>query len=238
MTTFVRTRGDDCLSDLTLDWLTAAELDDAATARAEAHLRGCATCQGRKEAIEAQRAEYRATRRVLPSPRRQPRRWSLFSVLGGGGLVAAAAAAMVFFFVLRPESATRTKGGDRLGFYVKRGDAVWKGRALQVLNPGDALRFDVAGADGRFIAVFSLDGGGQASIYFPTDRPSAVRSSPGPLPASTVLDAQLGTEQLIGLFCDREQTLEPLRLVLEQTGKLVPPEGCDVDVVTIEKRAP
>lgn len=227
---FARTRSEGCLSDLALDRLAAGELNAAAAATAEEHLAGCTGCAARRQQLDQDRAVFRAAPPVLRRPR--PRRNYQVAV----GMFLASAAALVLFVARRPEPSTRRKGGERLGFYVKRGDTVWRGGPAELVQPGDALRFEASGTDSRWVAILSLDGARHASIYFP-DGPMATRMPPGPLPLATVLDEQLGTEQLFGLFCAQAEALEPLRQTLEQTGALVPPLGCELDVLTIEKRA-
>jgi hypothetical protein len=48
------------------------------------------------------------------------------------------------------------------------------------------------------------------------------------LPLATRLDATVGEERVMGLFCDRPVELEPLRAGLEAGAGEAIPEGCKV----------
>jgi hypothetical protein len=51
-----------------------------------------------------------------------------------------------------------------------------------------------------------------------------------PLPIATVLDATLGREQLLAVFCERPAPVAALRAALP-----APPPGCTLDTFAIEK---
>jgi hypothetical protein len=233
MTVFVRARNDECASDLELDRLLAGE---AATTAVRAHVEGCGECAARLAELEGERAAYRAAPfRAAPPPARRRGPW----VAAAGGFALAAAA--LAFFVLRPPDgdATRAKGARRLGFYVKRGDEVWRGAPGERLRPGDRLRFTAALRERRYVAVLSLDAAGRASVYFPVgEEAQAVEPAAEALmPMSTVLDGSVGAETLYGLFCDAPIALAPVREGLEKTGAVAAPPGCELDVVAVDKRA-
>ncbi|XXX74892.1 DUF4384 domain-containing protein [Sorangium sp. So ce134] len=251
-------RRDGCLSDLKIDELMAGQLDAAAAQEADAHLAGCSRCAARRSAIEAERAAFAAAApplqvgpprldRRAPAGRaaaagRAPRRW----LLPAAASALAAAAAAALFFRAAPGAreevspGERIKGGERLGFYVKRGEQVVPGGAGERLLPGDALQFTYTSAEARYLAILSVDGASQASVYYPSG-PLAARIEPGrdvPLPQSTVLDGTLGTERIYGVFCAEAITVEPLRAALAANpDALSVPPGCDVDTLTAEKVA-
>ncbi|AGP40439.1 hypothetical protein [Sorangium cellulosum] len=251
-------RPDGCLSDLKIDELMAGQLDAAAAQEANAHLAGCPRCAARRAGIEAERAAFAAAAPPLqlgPSRRdrrapaartaassRSPRRWLLPAA--ASTLAAAAAAALFFRAAPHPREVVspgeRIKGAERLGFYVKRGEQVLPGGAGERLLPGDALQFTTTSAEARYLAILSVDGASQASVYYPSG-PLAERVEPGrdvPLPQSTVLDDTLGTERIYGLFCAEAITVEPLRAALAANpDALSVPPGCDVDMLTAEKVA-
>jgi hypothetical protein len=134
---------------------------------------------------------------------------------------------------------TRTKGGGRLGFFVKRGGAVERGVPGQALRPGDAVEFTYFAAQDGYLAVLSVDGTGHASIYYPSaPRARSFAAGERPLEASTVLDGVLGDERWFALFCDSAVELEPVRARLESHPTQQPEvPGCSVDPVGVTKAA-
>ncbi|WP_437895676.1 DUF4384 domain-containing protein [Sorangium sp. So ce124] len=248
-------RPEGCLSDLTLDELMAGQLDAAAAQEASAHVAGCSRCSARRSEMEAARASFAASApplrlaRGAPAPRaaekvRPPRRW--LAPAAASALAAAAAALFFFRFHAGPEGrdaeipGERIKGAERIGFYVKRGGSVLPGGAGERLQPGDAIQFTYSSTEARYLAILSVDGASQASVYYPSG-PVAARIEPGRevlLPQSTVLDDTLGTERIFGLFCSEAIAVEPLRAALAAHPDAPPaPPGCEVDALTAEKVA-
>ncbi|HVH43483.1 MAG TPA: DUF4384 domain-containing protein, partial [Labilithrix sp.] len=136
----------------------------------------------------------------------------------------------------------RGKGAAHVGFYVKRGEHVWRGGDGERVQPGDALRFTVTSATASYVAVMSVDGAHHASVYYPYDGARAVPCEAGgdvALPSSVVLDAVVGNETLIALSCDRAIELEPIRARLDGRPFVHPPavEGCRVETTRLEKDA-
>jgi hypothetical protein len=232
-----RSRPDTCLSDRMLDMWVAGELAGDGRDAAEGHLATCEACSARLREIERGKDEFAREAppfAAIAEPRERRRNvWPI-----AGALALAAAVALV---VRAPSDdfGSRTKGGDRLGFYVMHDGAVRAGANGEVVRPGDRLQLVSTNAKPRFFAVLSRDGGGHASIYFPKE-PTATRLEPGverPLPYALELDTTLGAETIYGLFCDRAGPLEPLRARLEQAGDATEwPDGCRVDRLKIEKR--
>jgi hypothetical protein len=104
-------RGGDCLSDLALDRLVAAELDQAGARAARIHLEACTACAARLTALEGERARFEADApplRLTPegqvsrvpatalAPAPRPTRPAWLWPSAGAALAAAAAAALLF----------------------------------------------------------------------------------------------------------------------------------------------
>ncbi len=134
----------------------------------------------------------------------------------------------------------RTKGGLRMGFFVRRGDNTAPGGPFESVHPGDALQFTVHAPSAGFVAILSLDANGQASVYFPEgSTAAAVEAGEQVLPQSTVLDRVLGSEHLVAVLCPHRFDAEDLRRRLAKTapgGFQVP--GCLVDSTMIKKVLP
>jgi hypothetical protein len=232
-----------CLSDLTFDRLLGDDLTAAEATAARRHVESCDRCRQRIEALrqfgdDAQAAlpgfDELTARRVVAALRRWP------AVVGA--VLAAAAALILWARVPKPSPGvdeTQRKGSGRLGFYVRRGDVITHGAAGEVLHPGDAIEFTYRAPGGGFVGVFSVDGAGHASVYYPTERRAApFERGERVLPQSTILDDVLGDEVIHALFCTTPILLEPIRAELEKTqGAPAAPAGCRVDSLHIEKRA-
>jgi hypothetical protein len=239
---------DTCLSDLAFDELHAGELGVTSAQRAEEHVAACARCRDRRQALLAAQRDFleqyptapNLARR--PAPRKGPR---TYAVLVASLALAAAAVALVVRPRHEPEGAraaleTRSKGGARLSFHVKRSDRIFEGADRERVKAGDQLRFSVANAPERHVAVFSRDGSGAATVYYPSEPTSRALgpASETALDAAVELDATVGEETLVGVFCDSEFALEPLRAALEHTGRVPTMPGCTIDELRIFKDPP
>jgi len=220
-----------CCSALHLDRFLAGELDELGARRIQQHVLACSGCAGALQAMRAVRNEPLPPLRVVPlSPR--ARRWPRAAAAG----VAFAAAASLLLLVQAPGE--RVKGpGLSLRMYVEHGGEVRPALPGEVVAPGDAVRFAVTTPAKTYVAVLSLDPAGRGSVYFPLGaRAQAVE--PGTevaLPLGTRLDATVGEERIMGLFCSSPVELEPLRIQLERGGPLAP-EGCQVTRWSFVKR--
>lgn len=219
-----------CLSALHLDRFALGELDGAAADEVRAHLKTCARCS---ETVESMRP-----REPLPPLRAvplRPRSRAIRLAAAGAGL---AAAASVLLMLRPPGPRERGKGsGFALGMYVQHGAGVRRAAPGEEVAPGDAVRFTVTAPADGYVAVLSLDGLGRGSIYYPAG-PRAVPVSAGSdvaLPLGTRLDATVGEERIVGLFCASAVELEPLRAALERGSSAVP-EGCQVTRWSFVKR--
>jgi hypothetical protein len=223
-----RTPGPDCLSRLTCDQLLSGELADREDL--EQH---CASC----ERCAALLARHRQERASFAIPLRRPRRHRRWAA----GL-ATAAAALGLWLVVTPdrgdESGTRSKGKPAISFYWKHGDVTRKGGLREIVFPGDAIDFAVSTDRPAFLAIISIDGSRQASVYYP-DGPVAAPLGVGRdqvLPLSVVLDDVLGLERVVGVFCDRAIPVDQLEAAVSHGTAI--PDGCESDALTIEKRRP
>jgi len=205
-----------CLSALRLDRWMMGELGAADSETVGTHVSTCAACSTAVAGMRGVREEVRA----LPLPaalgRPAPRRPMPVFTVAGVGLALAAS----LFLVLRtPPPVERSKGtGLGLTMYVQHGDEVRRAAPGESVSPGDAVRFAVSTPRPAFVAVLSLDPAGKASVYFP-QAPRAAHVPAGsevPLPLGTRLDATIGEEQLLGIFCASAVELEPIREALER----------------------
>jgi hypothetical protein len=215
-----------CLSALTLDRWLAEELPAAEAERVGTHVDGCERCAAAWRSLRETRD---AT--VLPPLRAvAPRRVAWRP--GIAALAAGLAIAAGFAVSLRPDaSGQRVKGSAvALGMWVRHGEAVRRAAPGEAVAPGDDVRFSVTTPRPAWVAVLSVDPAGRASIYFP-EGTHAAAIAPGtdvPLPLATRLDATVGEERVLGLFCDGPVELEPVRAAIERSGDASPPPGCEV----------
>lgn len=219
----------DCLSDWMFDRLLTGE---SSSPEARAHVQSCQRCSSRLQALEDEQRAFAADPppRRAPAPRPASAKWLAM------GCVLAAAAALL---VLRPDpGATRIKGGARLDFFVKRGGQVFEAGEGAELRPGDLLRFRYSAPEAGWLAVLNVDAARQVSVFFPThDRmtevPAAVQAL---LPEATELDATLGEERLIGVFCAQEQPLTKLIDALRADPEGAAVSGCTFERLRVHKR--
>jgi Domain of unknown function (DUF4384)/Putative zinc-finger len=222
-----------CLSALQLDRWLAGELDELGARRVQEHVADCSRCAAASAGIKAVRDERLPPLRVVPL--RAPARRGPSAAVAGAGLAVAAAAALLL--LVRPPG-ERVKGtGFGLGMYVEHAQQVRRAGPGETIAPGDAVRFVVTAPVRSYVAVLSLDPAGRASIYFPLGaRAEAV--APGvevALPLGTRLDATVGEERIVGLFCASPVELEPLRVQVER-GEIPAPGGCQVTRWSFVKR--
>jgi hypothetical protein len=211
-----------CLSALQLDRFRMGELSGAAAEEVRAHVAGCTRCA---EAIrELSVDEALPPMRVVPL---QPRRSSLWPRrAAAAGLGVAAAASLLL--VLRPGAGVRTKGtAPALSMYVQHGGEVRRAGPGETVAPGDALRFAVTTPVAAYVAVLSIDPLGHGSVYFPLGARAQLlpAGQEVPLPIGTRLDATVGEERIVGIFCSAPVELEPVRAALE-SGRGTLPDGC------------
>ncbi len=243
-----------------MDKLMVGEFTAASRASAHAHLATCSRCTARFNDLDAARTTYLQsapplTRRtavaspnataIASSSSRSGLRMRLpasaKAVAFGGAL--AIAAMTTLFLQSRPDvpDGVRLKGSERMTFFVKRGPHVTEGVTGMRVYPGDLLRFAYTARAPRYLAIFSLDGAGKASVYSPEAGETSAFVAAGDsvaLPTSTLLDDTLGEEVLFGIFCDAPLPLEAVRRGIEADPSRTPaPVGCSVGRQTLDKRA-
>jgi hypothetical protein len=216
-----------CLSRLGCDQLLNGELPDELAARA--HLASCRQC-------EARLAEHVGERAAFSLPFRRRRRFPAPPL----AVIAALAAVVVGFFIIRPRpedaGGTRAKGRSTIGFYVQHGGVVRAGAAGEIVVPGDALEFTATTDRPSWLAIISIDGARNASVYYPAGADAAA-VAPGRdqvLPLSVILDEVVGAERIYGIFCDAPFPVARARDIAADGAPL--PAGCVVDDLTIDKR--
>lgn len=238
-----RRRTEHCVSDLQLDRLISGELGAGGTKALRAHLAECTACRARHgELLEDHRgfsekmAPFSAK---APSP--PPRLW-----LAAGSI--AAAAALWVLVIREPASEgaarltkeetlleTRTKGrGIELDWVIRRGDQVFARRANEPVQPGDALRFSVRVTRTGHVAILSLDGAGQLSVYHEWSPVQAGERQL--LPGAVQLDGFLGVERWYAIFCAQPSPLTEIeRAIREDAAQPRWPPGCDVERHEVRK---
>lgn len=226
-------RGDQCVSDLTIDLRNAGELEAGEGTALERHLAGCAACRARAAEIDA---SLGANLPGLPVALPRWRRWQGPAI----GLCALAAAAALALVVVRrpPVERTRTKGGLSARLYIGSAGAVRLAGPREEVRPGDRLQVLYTSSAPAYLALLSRDGGGRTSVYFPLDPRAAFRAEPGgdvSLPSSTVLDDVLGREALHLVSCPRPFAPAALLGQLERGEPLRAP-GCAIESFTLDKR--
>jgi hypothetical protein len=254
-----------CISNLEFDEWLAAELDAESALRCERHAAGCARCAERRAQFERDAATFHAQAPrfdpaairarqatqagATPAPVAEPtsrtaarQRASRLPQLSAA-LAACAALAAALALLLRPVESgprTRAKGAPHLGFFVKRAEQVARGEDATPLHPNDLIRFVYSADRSYYFALFDLDAR-TASVYFPST-PGAQQVRPGndmPLDFSVQLDAQLGTERVIGVFCAEPFEVEAVRSALASAAPLPAAiERCERAELTLHKRAP
>lgn len=223
-----------CVSELEIDEWLAGELSPSDRERCEQHVQQCSACQTRKHAIEQANAAYLAEAPTFSALKKlrgaaesnvRPITRKRSSLRWAAPLLAACAA--LAFVAVRPSDkpsateSTRSKGGPRLGYYVKRGENVQRGQSSDAVHPGDALRFVYSADQGYFLAIFSADAKG-VGVYFPSG-PKAERVAAGQeiaLDFSVALDDTLGRERVTALFCPETFQIEPVQSALSSGGSL------------------
>ena len=201
------------------------------SAEAEAHLATCAAC--REELEERRKAAAHFESKVLPASLPKVRaRVEAPHVRPLGRvvwLVPALAAAAMALLVLRPRGPSgeelagdlRVKGGVTLQAFARRESSVFEVHEGQKLRPGDALRFVVWPGEHSHLAIASMDGRGQVSVYFPQQGGESQAIPPGQrfeLPLAIELDQALGKERVFALLSDAPLELAQVTSQLEALG--------------------
>lgn len=232
-------RPEGCITDMSFDAWFADDLMASSRLELEQHLAGCVRCAERSSQLEQQRTRVVLAPLSLPAPTTQAKVKRLpVAVKSAAAAVALAAAALLAFLPAGRKATVAHKGSERLGFFVKRGELVTRGVSGQRVAPGDLLRFTYSTPEPSYLTILSLDGAGQASVYFPdSDRALKLPArQDGALPTAVELDSVLGQERVIALFCDAAVDTESLRQQLQQQGPaFTPPLACRQRSLTLRK---
>ena len=240
-------RPEQCISNLRFDALAADELDASERQALEQHVMRCVRCHARERALSELRDRFDAQERgrvpadpIASGVRGKPRTWLAAVAV----TVAVAAAAALLALSPRGDGASavapteRTKGGEHIAFFLKRGDHVQRGAREQNVQPGDKLRFLYSAPRARYLAIVSLDSRHQVSIFYPESE-RAERIEPGvdvALPSAVELDGALGEERVYALFCDVPLELAGLRAELGKQGAAFgAPAGCTMDALVLRR---
>ncbi len=213
-------------SRLDLARLVSGDLPPTEAAELRARIAASPEDQARLAELQGHAAEFEqvaelqraALRRRLEAeaatPRRQPSRWwRPLAVL----VPVAAAAAVVLVISHRieplatpPVEDIAFKGQLAVHVVARRGETQFAVEPGVELAPGDALRFVVTAATPGYLTVFSVDGRGEASPFYPESAPATSaaplrleRAGQQTLPGSVVLDEAPGPERLFVVFSPR-----------------------------------
>lgn len=231
-----------CISDLAFDAWRAGEIAGAEAHRLDEHLRECASCRSRRQALaaEAEMFEQRTDReRPLLRVRAELSQRKRRKQLGSLSAAAIAALSLLLLQTRSPETHDgRLKGGSELGFYVRRAEKTFRWQPGNAVRPGDQLRFTWHAQRPVYLAILSLDARGSASLYFPRPNEAQQRIAGGEevdLPLAVQLDDSTGMEQVYALGCESPPPLEALRQTLETDRQLRAAAGCELVQLTLNK---
>ena len=222
----------------------AGELPAERRAELERLLGTDAALKARCDALAAEeRAEQAAFALEVPLPRfldemaartatRSPFAWLRALRLPGTLGALAAAAAVLVVFVRQPDdelAGTRTKGGARVGFFVKDDGGAHAGKAGEQLLAGDRIQFAVRDdAEMRAMVLVGVDGKGAVTVYAAESVQGRVKGEEKTrlLPASVVLDEATGPERFFVVY--GADDLEALRAEVEAAAHALAASGSDL----------
>ncbi len=220
------------LTPLDLDALALALGAPAERAERLEHARTCSACGGllEQDRRARQRFELEVYVRTLPAVRgrlaprpvrKAPWLAPIFAVAG------LAAAALVLVPRDREHPAPPpgamalpgVKGPGALQVFARRQSRVFAVEEGTRLAAGDAIRFFVDPGAADYVLVGSIDGAGQANLYYPYDGHESVRVAAGrrvEVPGSIILDSAPGPERLFAIFSRAPLSAERVRTALQQ----------------------
>jgi hypothetical protein len=213
------------ISDLRWDQLIAGDLAADAADAARTHAASCERCAARL-------AELTADARAFTVPRRSSRSPIWISAMAAVALAAAA----LLVVRMREQDVTRTKGGAGAQLVLVGGPRLAPLASGDRVAPGDSLQATYTADRDGFGAVLARDGAGTRTTYVPPRGDVMVPLPAGTsrsFPSSTVLDAVVGEEAIVFLWCERALPIQPL---LAQLETLVAPAGCTLHRVVLDKR--
>jgi hypothetical protein len=231
---------------LELDLLEMSQLPAPRAEEIGAHVGGCETCRRDLEQLRADRGRFgdHVLQRSLPAVKERlrrgsPDRSSLGRRLGlwiPAFAVAAAALVLVPRLMQAPQGGTTvapepdlaTKGGGAVLTIVARaaGNTFKVGADTAPLAAGTEIRFLVTRATQPYLMIGSIDGRGQATIYYPFGgaqsaplvQPASAACPRFEVPGSIVLDAAPGPERVFALLSREPLNAEAVKRELERVG--------------------
>jgi len=208
-----------------LDLMLLGSLPAAERASAEAHLAGCARCQGQWAALQEGAAQFNQfvlprTQAAVRARVERPRAgaWLRRGLAPALGLAAACALALgvVRSRAVAPAAApyTGTKGAPIFQIYgqVAPGQAPVKLAPDGQVSTGERLRFEVEPAGYAYALVVSVDGLGHVQAFYPPEGTRSAAVSPGThvLPGAIELDDAPGVERIYAYFSRTPISLDAL----------------------------
>ena len=215
----------ECLSHLQLARFKTDDLSVSEARAVQAHLDQCEKCGALLRRMDASAAAYSAREELHLE--RLAERMTEAPVLDGarpwgrraaiiGGLAAAAAAIFVLAFAVQldpaateKDPAVAFKGSFAIEVTAARDNETFAVKDGVHLRAGDAVRFAVTADRPGYLTVFSVDGNGATSPFYPSSPLSADTApleipSAGKqvLPGSIVLDDAPGPERFIAVFSE------------------------------------
>jgi hypothetical protein len=201
------------LSPYQLDALDLGTLDAAPAERARLHVGACPRCQGTSAAMRAHRERFTTT--LLPRgverlrtqlghrPATRLRVWSLALLLPTTAMAVVLHARARDARLATDPPGVLAKGEASLLVVARRKGRVFPASSAVPLGAGDQLRFVVQTQALPYVLIASVDGAGQASIYYPFKGTASAAITPGrqlELHGSVILDAAPGPERVFALF--------------------------------------
>jgi hypothetical protein len=202
----------------------------------EGHLEGCPACRDALAEIRGHANDYDAIAdeqlsklmaRIASEPgARSRQRW-----LQGVGLAVVAVGVMllILFWPGGKQRDVEYKGAFAFKVVAqKTGEQVIVGEGER-LRRGDALRFVIATDEDGFLSVFSVDGAGDLSPFYPESDPASQpdpmridRAGEHELPESVILDNWVGREYLVVVFSpesfDRRRVHQTAKRLIQEGG--------------------
>lgn len=219
--------GRECLSDLQIDQIALGELDGVTSERARLHLGQCSSCAEAFQTMAADRREFdqlvnvpQMAARILAASTPSAKRWHrwLRSIAWPAGMFVAAAAGLVF--LAQPlktnfGSTERAKGSSfTLSTYVKfvGQDPAGTFYLGQPLHEGDRVQFEVSTAAAGHLAILSIDGANEVSVFYPVGEKTAAFAVGKDLSLGNAveLDGVQGQETVVALLCETERSVAEL----------------------------
>lgn len=213
------------LSALSIARMLLGSVSDEEAKETATHVEVCIPCHAEIEAARQSQKRFLAQvfPRTLPALESQivsAHRWRRW--LGPLGLASAAGvlAAVVALVVAVParhteEPEIQAKGSGALQIFGRRGDRVLAVEDGAILRPGDQLRFAVQSPGNSSVLIASVDGRGEASVYYPSTPLARDGGLESILEGSIVLDDAPGPERIFALFSDRALDIAEVKKQLD-----------------------